>query len=291
MKIIDFCRLHPSEVISLVDVLPPKSIDHPYLNTIDIPGADFLCVAYGPGGSVRVSSEVVGATIKREIGKEVVFNIVTRDANKVGIQTQLLGANQLGLENVVVMKGDPPVYTPTRTQQKRVKSVHDFTPTELIRTISRMNLGEDFRGNRIAPPTDFCIGATINLNKEMKSEAKLIRAKLQAGAEFFITQPVFQVSKINELREEYRELTPEPFPVEVFWGIQIPTTGGEVFGHLPLGMRLELDEGKEGVQIAFDVMKKLLVMGIRKFYILPARSPAGHYDYRNVQELLTYSHL
>ena len=152
--------------------------------------ADFISVAYNPGRAVRVNSAVLAAAIKQQVGKEVCFTLATRDMNMLALQSQLLGAQLSGLENVIVVQGDPF----SRRDLERVSEVGNLKPTEMIAAITGMNQGVDFRESRLREPTDFCVGATVDLGRGIQPEAKLARRKVQAGAQFFITQPIFDVA-------------------------------------------------------------------------------------------------
>ena len=104
---------------------------------------------------------MMASAISRRFGKEVIFNLTTRDMNKLAVQNHLLGAEMLGLKNVVVLKGDD--FGDKDLSQ--VKQVGDFTPTGLILALERMNEGLDFRGRKLSSPCDLCIGATIDLSR------------------------------------------------------------------------------------------------------------------------------
>ena len=94
-------------------------------------------VAYNPGRAARVNSAMLAAAIKDRAGKDVTFTLATRDMNKLALQSQLLGAQLLGLENVIVVAGDPF----NRRDEGLVKEAADVRPTQLIQEISNMNQG------------------------------------------------------------------------------------------------------------------------------------------------------
>ena len=94
-------------------------------------------------------------------GKDVVFNMATRDMNKVAMQSRLLGAQMMGLENVVVLGGDGF----TEAESEMVKAVDDFTPTGLVAAIAAMNDGQDYRGSNLRGNTDFCIGRDTKVGR------------------------------------------------------------------------------------------------------------------------------
>ena len=141
----------------ICDFSPPRSGDSGVLRQAAI-DADFISVAYNPGRAVRVNSAMLAVGIKQQLGKEVSFTLATRDMNKLALQSQLLGAQLLGLENAIVVQGDP--FTPRDLE--RVKAAGDVTPTGLIAAITGMNQGRDFRESQLREPTDFCVGATLD---------------------------------------------------------------------------------------------------------------------------------
>jgi len=105
-KITDRCYEAGRHTCFICDFSPPRSGEAELLNQAII-NADFISVAYNPGRSVRVSAHMLAAAIKQRLGKDVVFTLATRDMNKLAIQSQILGAQVLGLENLIVVRGDP----------------------------------------------------------------------------------------------------------------------------------------------------------------------------------------
>ena len=165
-KISEVCFEATGHSAFLCDFSPPRAGDPRLIEQARI-DADFISVAYNPGRAVRVNSAMLAAAIKTGTGRDVVFTLATRDMNKVALQSQLLGAQLLGLQNVIVVEGDPF----TRRDRGRVKQVGDFRPTELITSIGGMNRGLDFRESRLRAPTDFCVGATLDLSRDIHGEA------------------------------------------------------------------------------------------------------------------------
>ena len=113
--------------------------------------ADFISVAYNPGRAVRANSAMLAASIRHETGRETVFTLATRDMNRLALQSLMLGAQMLGLENVVVVQGDPF----NERDRSLTKPADDYRPTELIAGIRAMNEGMDFRGSSLREPTGF----------------------------------------------------------------------------------------------------------------------------------------
>ena len=163
--------------VVLCDCTPPRSADPAALDAVGAVGADFACVAYNPGKLPRADSVAAALAIKGRTGTDVVFNLATRDMNKIAVQSRLLGAQMLGLENVVVLQGDR--FSPEEAE--RVKAVNDFTPTALIASAAAMNDGLDYRGSRLRGATALCIGASFDLARDMDREVALTQRKVDGG--------------------------------------------------------------------------------------------------------------
>ena len=191
--------------------------------------ADFISVNYSPGKSARVNSAFAAAWIKQNTGKEVIFSLSTRDMNRVAAQGLLLGAGMMGLENVVVFKGDSFM----ERELEVTKPVDDYAPTGLIRAIADMNRGIDYKGLKLQNPTGFCIGATIDLARSMDRQVALTRKKVEAGAQFFLLQPLFSPERLTEFRKRYADRHGEELSALIFCGVQILVEGGVTFGNLP----------------------------------------------------------
>ena len=197
VKITESCFEATGHTSVICDFSPPRSGDQGVVDQAQI-GADFISVAYNPGRAVRTNSVMLAAAIQNS-GNDAVFTLATRDMNKLALQSQLLGAQLLSVQNVVVVQGDPF----GEHDQKRVASVNDYSSTGLIAAIADMNQGQDFKWSKLGQPTDFCIGAAVDLGRGIEEEAQLAVRKVQAGAEFLITQPIFNVDHVARYRESF----------------------------------------------------------------------------------------
>lgn len=261
----------------LCDFSPPRSADVAALDSARTLDADFLCVAYGPGRSVRLDSAVAAYQIKERLQKDVVFNVACRDMNKLAMQTHLLGASALGLENVLVLQGDPfPASEPLH-----LSPTARFTPTELIASIKSMNEGLDFRGRKLASPTRFCVGGGVDLGKGLDKEARLAKKKIEAGADFLLTQPVFDSATALHFMDA---LGSDRIPV--FFGVQVLIKDGVIFADVPQRVRNDLEKGRAGTEIAAEVIDELMRAGLDTFYLVPPIVKGGGRDYAAAQEVL-----
>ena len=244
--------------------------------------ADFICVAYNPGRAVRIDSVSLAHVIHAETGSGVCFNLTPRDMNKLALQSHLLGAEALDLQNVVVLAGD----ALSQRDLERMTAVNDFKATEFIESIARMNEGVDFRGSSLAQPTDFCIGATIDLSKGVEAEAMLADRKVQAGAHFFITQPVFNPAEVTAFHDAHLSIVGNAIGIPIFWGVQVLTEGGVIFSTIPQEIRDRLEQGESGVEMALETIHGLREAGIRTFYLVPPILRGGARDYDSAKRVL-----
>ena len=266
----------------ICDFSPPRTGDPARLTIPDI-DADFISVAYNPGRAVRANSAVLAAFIKQQAGKDVVFTLATRDMNKLAVQSLLLGAQLLDLENVAVVKGDPF----TQRDLEQVEEVGDYTPTGMIAAIDQMNQGLDFRGRRLATPTEFCAGATIDLGRPLPEESQLAHRKVLAGAQFFITQPVFDVPQVRRFRDAYASVAKNDLAAPVFYGLQILEQDGVLFSSVPDEVRKQLEQGRSGLDIALELYETFQQEGIYNIYLVPPIRRGGARNYEAAKEFLS----
>ena len=282
MKVTERCSTQGEETIFICDFSPPRFVDPAAIDRARGIDPDFISVAYNPGRAVRVDSAMLAHSIKTNTGRDVIFSLSTRDKNKLAVQSHLLGAQMLGLENVVIIKGD--VFT--ARDRPLVKGVNDFKPTELLRSIDAMNQGLDFRGSTLREPTDLCIGGAIDLGRGAEKEAALTRAKVEAGAQFFITQPVFGTEEISKFLEGYQTVSGLELDQPVFWGLQVLMKDGVLFSSVPEGIKADLEKGREGDDIALELLREFQDFGIRRVYLVPPILKGGARDYDAAQRVL-----
>jgi len=245
--------------------------------------ADFISVAYNPGRLVRMDSRTAAYAVQQRTGTDVVFTLATRDMNKIATGSQLLGAQTLGLENVVVVQGDR--LTERETEQG-ASAVDDFTSTSLIASIAAMNNGLDYRGGKLGAPTEFCIGATLDLGRGADAEAGLARRKVEAGADFFISQPIYDAAQRERFLERYQARTDEELLQPVFWGLQVLERDGVLLSDTPTRVLEKLEKGKSGTSIAIETLHAFMDAGVRGIYLVPPILKGGARDYEAAQRVL-----
>ena len=283
MKVTDKCAARGDGLVVICDFSPPRGGAERAVEQARYLSADFICVAYNPGRAVRVDSAMLAGAIKGAAGKDVSFNLATRDMNRLALESHLLGAQALGLDNVIVVGGDP---FGERDLARGLKAVDDRTPTGLMKGVAGMNGGTDFRGSKLRAPTDFCIGASIDLARGIESEARLARRKADAGAHFFITQPVFDACAIRAFQESYSVAAGEELSLPVFYGLQIMVKDGVIFSTVPAAVRKDLEKGRDGTDVALETLDRFVEEGVNRVYVVPPILKGGARDYEAAQTVL-----
>lgn len=272
----------PDAVLFACDFSPPRGDDPELLAPARDLTADFISVAYNPGRSVRVNSVLAAHWIQQNTGRDVLFTLSTRDVNKVGLQSLLLGAGLVGLQNVVIVKGD----AFTERDLTVTKPVYDFKPTELLNSIASMNQGLDYKGLKLRAATDFCVGATIDLNKGVENETALTQRKVEAGAQFFLMQPVPTPDQVRAFFDGYTTRYGDELGPNVFVGVQVMAPDGLFFGELPEWVSRDLAAGRPGHDIAVQAVGELVDAGFRSIYLIPPVFKGGRRDYETAQKVL-----
>lgn len=204
-------RLHRSFVIS-VEVDPPKGLDA----TKDLEGArllrdagaDVIDVGDSPIGRVRMSALAMCYLIQQQCGIETIIHFTTRDRNLVGLQADLIGAHAMGVRNVLALTGEPP-----RGDYPNVTAVYDVDSAGLVRIIKRFNEGLDLAGKSIGHPARFLIGGALDMaTATLDRELPKMERKLEAGVDFFMTQPIYEPETLDAFERRVGRL---PVPVLV----------------------------------------------------------------------------
>jgi 5,10-methylenetetrahydrofolate reductase len=272
----------PDAVLTICDFSPPRGADPGVLEPAGRIGADYISVAYHPGKSTTANSAFVAHAIEQHHGQPAIFTLATRDMNRLALQSLLLGAALAGLEHVVIVGGDGF----TEREQAYVRAVNEAKPSELLRLTRELAEGRDFRGRELAAPAALCVGATIDLGRGATREPALTRRKVEAGAQFFLVQPIFSPNSLFEFLERYEQEYGEPLAAPLFSGLQILTADGIVFGDIPPAITTDLERGRPGDDIALDVASAFLDRGVRSFYVVPPILRGGARDYDTAASLI-----
>lgn len=192
-------KLAEGQFVTSVEIVPPKGCDAAKMiegvKTLKEAGVDAVNVPDGPRAQSRMGALAVSLIIEQQVGIEAVTHYCCRDRNLLGMQSDLLGAAALGLHNFLVVTGDPPKMGP----YPDATAVFDVDSIGLTNMINRLNHGFDPGGNPIGRPTAFVIGVGVNPGAiDLDYELRRFEWKVEAGAEFAITQPVFDAKQLKE---------------------------------------------------------------------------------------------
>lgn len=242
-------------------------------------GADVINIADSPMARMRMSPWAVCDLIQRQLQVETVLHFPTRGRNLLRVQGDLLAAHALGIRNLFVVMGDP---TQIGDYPNAMDS-YDLVPSGLIKLIKQgFNMGYDHAGAEIGQPTSFFVGCALNLNPQNREqEMKSLRRKIAAGADFILTQPVFDVKGAESFIQEYQDRF-GPIEVPMLVGV-LPLYGArhaaflhnEVPGvEIPDDLRRRIegageDSPAEGVRIVIELVERMLSWA-RGIYLMPA---------------------
>lgn len=172
-------------------------------------GADAINVGDSPMARVRMSSLAACQLISQKVGVDTIIHFTTRDRNLMGMQADLLGCQALGLRNILALTGDPPALG----NYAHATAVYDVDSIGLIKIIKQLNNGQDIAGNTIGSPLNLSIGCALNPTAQNRSlELERIKRKIEAGADFIMTQPIYRTSDLTDFLEL---MGGSPLPVEV----------------------------------------------------------------------------
>ncbi len=281
-KVVERCEQAGDGHVFVCDFSPPRGGDPALLSGAEDLPADFISVAYNPGRSPRLNPVSGAHWIARSTGRDVLFTVSTRDMNRMAIQGMLLGADLLGLENVVVVRGDP--YR--AGDLGWAVPVDDYRPTELIADVRGLNEGVDFRGLKLRSRSGFCVGATIDLGMPLQGQVRLTRRKVESGAEFFLLQALFEPSVLARFAEAYADAWGEELGRPIFCGVQVSVPDGVTFARLPDWVTAAMDGGRDGVDIAVELIERYAEAGYRNVYLVPPIFRGGRRDYESAARVL-----
>ena len=192
-------KIARGEFVTSVEVLPPKGVDaKKTLDSIRLlkeAGVDGVNIPDGARAQSRMSALATAVLVEQQIGIESVLHYCCRDRNLLGMMSDLLGAAALGLRNILVITGDPPKMGP----YPDATAVFDIDSIGLTNMINKLNHGLDLGNNPIGEPTAFCIGVGVNSGAiNLEEEIKRFEWKVEAGAQYAITQPVFDTDQLRD---------------------------------------------------------------------------------------------
>ena len=192
-------RIADGEFVVMVEVVPPKGTDGTkeiegsrYLKSV---GVDAVNIPDSPRASARLSNQALCLLVAQQVGIEPVLHYTCRDRNVLGIQSDLLGASALGIRNLICITGDPP----KMGDYPDATAVFDVDAIGLVNIVHNLNHGLDIGSNPIGNGTKFVIGVGANPGvPNIDEEIRRFEYKVQAGAEYAVTQPVFDLRLLED---------------------------------------------------------------------------------------------
>jgi methionine synthase I (cobalamin-dependent)/5,10-methylenetetrahydrofolate reductase len=191
-------KIARGEFVTSVEIVPPRGVDASKMlrdtQALKDAGVDAVNVPDGPRAQSRMGALLTSLLIEQQVGIETVTHYCCRDRNLLGMLSDLLGASAIGLKNMLIITGDPPKMGP----YPNATAVFDIDSIGLTNLVSKLNHGLDPGGNAIGAPTAFAIGVGVNPGAiDLEHELKRFTWKVEAGAEYAITQPVFDVEQLE----------------------------------------------------------------------------------------------
>lgn len=281
-------KFKAGKFVTAVEMDPPRGLStHKLLAGADLlgdAGADVINVADSPMARMRMSPWAVCDLIQRQVGVDTTLHFPTRGRNLLRVQGDLLAAHALGVRNVFVVMGDPTAIG----DYPEAMDNYDLAPTGLIKLVKQgFNVGVDHSGSEIGQPTSFHVGAALNLApQDTRRETQLLKRKLVNGADFFLTQPVYEPKVAKTFLENYangNSSLDKPLLVGIlplFGARHANFLHNEVPGiSIPDDIRARIEAAgdkaaAEGVKIAVELIEEIRPWA-QGIYLMPA---FGRYD-------------
>src|SRR5512139_1106539 len=246
-------------------------------------GFDVMNIADTPMARMRMSAWALAHLIQRDTEMETVLHFPTRGRNLLRVQGDLLAAHALGIRNLLVLMGDPP----SVGDYPEAGDQHDIVPSGLVKLIKgSLNSGKDSADISIGAGTSFHVGVAVNFYpQDLERELKTFHKKIVSGADFAVSQPIFDVAPVRAFLQRYRDQFGE-VPIPVMGGVLPPASlRNAEFLHNELPsiilpewaldrMRTAADGRKEGVRIAREALLELREC-LQGVYVMPM---FGRYD-------------
>ena len=241
--------LNSEKFVVTAEVGPPKGTDiKEMIHHMEIlkGKVDAVNITDNQSAVMRICSMAV-SKIAMEHGLEPIFQMTCRDRNRIGLQSDLLGASILGIKNVLCMTGDHV----SAGDHKGAKPVYDVESVQLLKIVDGLNNGKDMSGNEMKGSTDFFQGAVVTPEAN-PIEPQLIKfeKKIRAGAKFFQTQAIYDIEKFKDFMKHARK-----FPVKILAGFVVLKS---------VGMANFLNNNVPGIRVPQSLIDELKAAGKEK---------------------------
>jgi 5,10-methylenetetrahydrofolate reductase len=237
-------KLASGEYLILAEMEPPKGVDFSSViaHAAKVKGRVDAFVVPEMSNAVMKMSSLGGCALLQSKGLETVMQVCCRDRNRLALQADILAAHALGISNLMATTGVDPSYG----DHHRARSVHDIDLLELLEAIQKLESGRDMAGVELNGAPAFCVGSTVNTGVSggvLDLEIEELDKKMAAGAEFFITQPVFDLQPLSKFMKR----------VEGRRAKIIPT----VLLLKSVGMARYIDQNVDHVHIPGDLIQRI----------------------------------
>jgi homocysteine S-methyltransferase len=246
--------------------------------------AHFVDVNDNPRARARMSGVMASVAIERAAGIETIPHLTTRDMSVAGLESLLLGAHAEGVHNLLAVTGDPP----EEGDYPGARGVYEVDAIGLTRLVSGLNRGEDYHGRGIDAPTSFFVGVAVNPSADdLDLELERFERKLEAGAQFGMTQVLFDLGYLDSFLAHYGGRSPIPLLVGV-WPLPSHQLAVRIHNEVP-GMvvpepvqeRLRAagaDAGEAGRELARELIAESREKAAGVYLVAPFRRPLGILD-------------
>jgi homocysteine S-methyltransferase len=239
-------KIAAGEFVTTIEIVPPKGpnpdkmIDS--VHAIRAAGVDAVNVPDGPRAQNRMGAIAVAVLLQQRVGIETVLHYCCRDRNLLGMHSDMLGCAALGLRNLLLITGDPPKMGP----YPDATAVFDIDSIGLTNMANLMNHGLDLGGNPFGEPTKFTIGVGVNPGHlDLDYELRRLDWKVKAGAEYAITQPVFDAAVLEKFLAQIQ-------------GMHLPVIAG-IWPLLSYRNAQFMNNEVPGVSVTDEVMERMRI--------------------------------
>jgi homocysteine S-methyltransferase len=282
-------KLGAGEFVVSVEIDPPRGGNaHAMLELArtlkDSGHVDVVDVNDNPRARARMSGLIASATIERVVGMETIPHLTPRDSSIAGLESMLLGAHAEGIRNVLAVTGDPP----EAGDYPGAQGVYEVDSIGLSKVITQMNAGEDFNGREIDAPTSFFLGVAVNpAADDLDYELQRFEQKLEVGAQFAMTQVLFDLTYLDDFLARLGGACPIPLLVGVFYvrsyqlalRLHNEVPGIVVPEHVQARLR---DAGSNAAETGLELAKELVEASRERaagvYVIPPFRQPLAALD-------------
>jgi methionine synthase I (cobalamin-dependent)/5,10-methylenetetrahydrofolate reductase len=248
--------------------------------------AHFVDINDNPRARARMSGIMTAVAIERTVGLETIPHLTPRDMTISGLESLLLGGHAEGVRNVLAVTGDPP----EEGDYAGAHAVYDVDSIGLTQIVARMNRGEDYHGRAIDAPTSFFVGVAVNPTADdLDVEIERFRRKLDAGAQYAMTQIMFDLDYVHRFFERFGGPSPIPLIIGV-WPVRSHQLALRLHNEVPgiivpdhvqdALLRAESEAPRVGAELTRELIERARVEQYAGIYVVaPFRRPLGVIDF------------